>query len=115
MTHVTLQYDEARRYCGFEARGHAGFAGLGEDIVCAAISAIFQTAYLGLVQGLELEVDCSMDSGDMRLALPNGLSIQQRREAHIILNTMALGLSSIAQDQREFISIQERRCKSCSK
>jgi uncharacterized protein YsxB (DUF464 family) len=31
-----------------EAKGHANFAPMGRDIVCSAISAILQTAVLGL-------------------------------------------------------------------
>ena len=33
-----------------EASGHTGYAESGEDIVCAALSAIIQTAALGLTE-----------------------------------------------------------------
>jgi len=36
------------------ADGHAGWADAGEDVVCAAVSAILQAAWLGLMEHAEL-------------------------------------------------------------
>lgn len=94
---------------GFEIVGHAGFAEAGEDIVCAAISAISQTAILGLTEVLKLEVDCTIDDerGRLRAMLPKGAP----QGAQIILGTMVEGLVSIHRQYPDCIRIrfQERR------
>ena len=39
----------------YDIKGHANFAPLGEDIVCAAISVLSQTTLMGLVEVLQLK------------------------------------------------------------
>ena len=41
MTRLTFFKDNGR-YLGFRCKGHAGYADVGEDIVCAAVSAAVQ-------------------------------------------------------------------------
>ena len=40
MTSVVIYQTKEGTFTGFDALGHAGFADAGEDIVCAAISAL---------------------------------------------------------------------------
>ena len=43
MTEITV-FLKGGKPIGFDAHGHTGYAECGEDIVCAAVSAITQTA-----------------------------------------------------------------------
>lgn len=40
MIHITIKYDE---WFDIQIEGHAGYAPKGKDIVCAAVSALYQT------------------------------------------------------------------------
>ena len=42
---------------GFSAKGHAGYADAGEDIVCAAISALTQATEYGLTEVIHAPVE----------------------------------------------------------
>jgi len=41
--------------CGIEISGHSGYAGHGQDIVCAALSTLTQTLEIGLIDVLDIE------------------------------------------------------------
>ena len=47
MTEITV-FLKGGKPIGFDAHGHTGYAECGEDIVCAAVSAITQTAAMGV-------------------------------------------------------------------
>ena len=55
MIRVMFYGNDARG--GFSVTGHSGYAEEGQDIVCAAVSALTQAACIGLVQIAELHVD----------------------------------------------------------
>ena len=88
---------------GFEIRGHSGYAQSGEDIVCAAISAISQTAVLGITEvlGIDAQCDANDEAGSLSLLLPE---VGDER-AQAILETMAIGLSNIQQQYPDFLRI----------
>lgn len=107
MTKIELFRSYDGRICGFDARGHANYADYGDDIVCAAISAITQTALLGLTDGLQLDVEFTVKDGNLFVQLPNDITHAQAESAHLILNTMRLGLLSLSQEQPTHVSVLE--------
>ena len=50
MTEITVFLKDGKPI-GFDAHGHTGYAECGEDIVCAAVSAITQTAAIKIAAG----------------------------------------------------------------
>lgn len=96
---------------GFEVSGHSGYAEVGKDIVCAAVSAIVQTAILGLTDVVGIEVVYHQRSGKARCRLPEWLTGDLRREANIVLETMLCGLKSIQEGYGPYIKVEERRVK----
>ena len=88
--------------------GHTGYGVEGEDIVCAALSSIVQTALLGLLQVACVNVDYERrdDDGYLRITLPSNLSREDRHSADIILNTMLLGISDLYQGFSDFIELE---------
>lgn len=107
MTQIELFRSPDGQISGFNASGHAGFADHGEDIVCAAISAITQTALLGLIEGLGIDVDYTMLDGALFLQLPEEIAPPLAEKAHVILDTMRLGLLSLSVEQPTYISVRE--------
>lgn len=67
MLEVTFFRDSRQRLSSFFAQGHAEFAEHGDDIVCAAISAILQAARLGLETYAKLKLDVSQRDGNLEL------------------------------------------------
>ena len=78
MTKVTIL---KRNFKIFEVEcdGHTNYGEKGEDIVCASLSSIVQTAVLGLLMIAELELDMKRDdeAGYLKFTLPEKMSEKQ--------------------------------------
>ena len=107
MTTITV-YSTAGHVTGFEAKGHSGYAAAGEDIVCAAVSALTQTAYLGLVEYVSPETQVRQKGGALRVTLPQGLSEGQLEKAELILGTMLIGLRSAEENYSDYLKIVKK-------
>jgi uncharacterized protein YsxB (DUF464 family) len=81
---------------GFSIVGHAGAGVRGQDVVCAGVSAIAQTAVLGLEQRLGLAPQVEAGEGRLTVRLAPGIDAAQRLRAQDILETMWLGLCAVA-------------------
>jgi hypothetical protein len=64
---VTFFRDGRDQFRALSARGHTDFADHGEDIVCAAVSAILQAARLGLERYAGIAPAAAQSSGEMEL------------------------------------------------
>lgn len=111
MTTVRFLERGGRLY-GFEAGGHAGYAPSGEDIVCAAVSALTQTALLGLGEILKVPVEWSVDEDKGTL---NAFVCEATDGTELILRTLEAGLKNIAGQYPDLVGIDymQRREKSC--
>ena len=110
MTTITVFY-RGNRIAGFNAKGHSGYADAGEDIVCAAVSALTQTAYLGLEKYLESPTEVYQKDGELRVNLPEGLSSEEEDRAELILGTMLLGLRSVEENYSDYLKIVKKEVK----
>ena len=111
MTAVTFFRDETG-LSGFRAKGHSGYAEEGSDIVCAAVSALTQTAEMGLRKVARAKVQTVLDeegaSLEVRLLEKDG---EAWRAAQVILRTLEEGILDIEQQYPEFVrtAYRERR------
>lgn len=96
---------------GFEVSGHSGYSEAGKDIVCAAVSAIVQTAILGLTDVLGVEVVYQQKPGEAQCVIPKGLSRDKSERVNMILETMLCGLKSIQAGYGKYVKVEERRLK----
>ena len=90
---------------GYEVTGHSGTAARGEDIVCAGVSALAQTALLGIGKHLHRETDYEVASGKLSMKLkgaPDDLT-------EAVLQSMLLGLRDIEKLTPKAVRINERR------
>lgn len=90
----------------FVAKGHAGSGEYGQDIQCAAISSILQTALLGLTDYAGIDVKSKMKNGDMSVELPR-LNNEQQQKAEAILETMWLGLQSVSELDPQSLKLEQ--------
>lgn len=77
---------------GFVVTGHANAAPHGQDIICAAVSVLAQTAVFGLERHLKREISLDISHGKLCLELsgnPDELT-------SAVLETALLGLQGIA-------------------
>ena len=95
-----------------EAVGHSGYDVAGEDIVCAGVSSIIQTAILGLVGVVKINPQITRNKSEndnenlMIIKLPQNLSAQKMSEAQIVLETMLCGLSDLYVGFSDFIELE---------
>ncbi len=95
MLSVRVQRGEDGCICGFVVRGHAGFAVRGQDIVCAAVSALTQTAVLALQQRLGVGAAVTMGAGSLTCRIPASMDEMLAVRVQDTLETMCLGLREI--------------------
>lgn len=101
MTTVVITH-EGGFITGFTATGHTGYAEEGEDIVCAAVSAITQTAMMGL-QHYEPTTQAQWEAGDdpiLSVKVP-----RPGRETEVILRTMVIGLEDILSGVPQYVRV----------
>ncbi|MCX7970931.1 MAG: ribosomal-processing cysteine protease Prp [Negativicutes bacterium] len=106
MTEVTVYRRGDGRLIGFEARGHCGFAARGQDIVCAAVSAIMNTAVYGVVEHLGKKAEISYGK-DAEIDFWLTDSPDERSDA--VLASMELGLRQVADQYRGFVRVMSGR------
>lgn len=90
---------------GFRVTGHAGAGPKGHDIVCAGVSALTQSALLGLERCAGRHFELDIASGKLIMNLtgePDDLT-------QAILETMVLGLREIAQNYPRSVRLEEHR------
>ena len=88
---------------GFSVTGHSGTAERGQDIVCAGVSSLTQTALLGIMEYLHREVDYDIASGKLTVRLksaPDDLT-------EAIMQSMLLGLMEIQKLSPEAVRISK--------
>ena len=94
MVHVTV-IRERGTPVGFELTGHADQGAYGEDIVCAGISAITETALLGITDVLKLDAATAREDGHVRCELSRDTAGEDIEKAAVVFNTMIAGLTSL--------------------
>lgn len=86
---------EAESPVGFRVSGHANMGEYGEDLVCAAVSAIVQTAILGITEVCRIQAGVSIEEGETVCILNKDAADDEIRRAGIVFDTMIAGLRSI--------------------
>ena len=92
-----------------EATGHSGYAEVGHDIVCSAVSVLTQNLAQGLseVVGIKPKVVEDESIPHFSLTLPE-LNAKQMHEAQLLVRTTYLGLKDIANQFKKYVSIKEK-------
>jgi uncharacterized protein YsxB (DUF464 family) len=107
MLDVTFYRDGRNRPSSLLARGHAAFAEYGQDVVCAAVSAILQATRLGLERVAAVPLEVSQASGELRLSWP-----QESRDleaVRAIVETAELSVRQIASQYPAHVRCELRR------
>ncbi len=112
MTRCTLYVDAASRIAGFSIKGHSGYAEAGSDIVCAGISALALTCDNALCRLVGIEpIERGGEDGFMEVLLPEKLTDAQMHDAQLLLQSLHLGLESIAQEYPGYVRLTTRKVR----
>jgi hypothetical protein len=105
MITIDIKRDQNKNIVSFSGTGHAEYAEYGQDIVCAAISAIMQTAVLGLTNYLNFDINIDVKDGWLDCQLTS--EIAQDLQVKAILETMLVGLKGTEEEYLEYLTIIE--------
>ncbi len=106
MTSVRL-YRNQQGWLGFRASGHTGYAEHGEDIVCAAVSALTQTAVLGLQETAAVTPQVTINDGVLSCFLPPKVDGDAWQRSQVVLDAIFRGLKAIADEYGQFVKVEE--------
>ena len=79
-------------YISFVSEGHAGYAEAGQDIVCAAVSALIITTVNSLEKFTDDKFDVQEEDGFVSIHFRNDLS----ERGMLLMDSLLLGLTEIA-------------------
>ena len=101
-------FTEDDRITGFSISGHSGYAEAGQDIVCAAISAVVTMAEATIndVCGAKAKVRVK-DQENARITLTLPASCDEEESVQAVLAGMMLTLCSMRDDYPDYIEVLE--------
>ena len=100
-------FTEDDRITGFTISGHSGYAEAGQDIICAAISAVVTMAEATIndVCGAKAKVRVKEEDARVTLTLP--ASCDEEESVQAVLAGMMLTLCSLRDDYPDYIEVLE--------
>lgn len=106
MIEVTFYRDARKRVSSFVAAGHAGAGRYGEDVVCAAASAILQAAQLGLQEHAHVRLATVREAGTLQVRWP----ARARGDAAVqaIVATAELAVTALARQYPRHVRVRRR-------
>jgi len=104
MIKIEILRDNEGKIASFKASGHSLYKKKGEDIVCSGVSAILQTAILGLSGYLNLRLDVQKQNGLLDVTLLSKTSPY----TSAILETMRLSLYKLKEKYPNYIEIIDK-------
>ncbi len=98
MIKITPIHNEKDEVCGFRSEGHAGYAGKGKDIICAAISVLATNTVNSIEAFTQDKFSCKQtENGFLELILTDEVS----KESRLLLDSFFLGVEAIVQEYGE--------------
>lgn len=104
MIAITAYRDSSRQLCRLSAFGHAEAGEYGQDIICAAVSVLFQTLYLGLREQLQRKVEFhEQDKEEGRM----DFSWSPCKEQEALTESVLASLARLAHQEPNYITYSE--------
>ena len=100
-------FTEDERITGFSVSGHSGYAEAGQDIVCAAISAIVTMAEATINDVCGAKAKVRVKNEDARITLTLPTSCDEEESVQAVLAGMMLYLCNLREDYPDYIEVLE--------
>ena len=98
---------EEGRICGFTVSGHSGYAEAGQDIVCAAISAVVALAEATINDVCGAKAKVRVKEEDARITLTLPAVCEEEESVQAVLAGMLLTLCNFRDDYPDYIEVLE--------
>ena len=92
MIHVTIFQNKYKECVGFQTEGHAEYANPGQDIVCAAVSALIITTVNSLEEFTEEQIEAEADEGYVSIHFKTNPNTERGK---LLMDSLILGLTEI--------------------
>ena len=100
-------FTEEDRITGFTVSGHSGYAEAGQDIVCAAISAVVTMAEATINDVCGAKAKVRVKEEDARITLTLPASCDEEESVQAVLAGMLVTLCSLRDDYPDYIEVLE--------
>lgn len=111
MTKIEV-FKENGRIVRYKATGHAEYADLGEDIVCAALSTTLQFPLAGMQEVLEITPKFEIDSDGYLEVDLRGMDFSfKEREVNTLLESMLVMLKELSKGYPKNLKLVEKEEK----
>ena len=107
MTRIELFYNDNNKVEKVIVSGHANYKE-NDDIVCASLSSITQTAILGLINVVGINIDYVVEDGYLSFEVPQNLSYENEIKVDAIVQTLREGLLDIESGYKKFVKLEEK-------
>ncbi len=104
MTKICV-YKKGNHIVKYTVEGHTGYAEIGSDIVCAAVSTIATHTLNGLAEIIKIPVGYEVDDAYFECIVPDSLSEEERKQSDILLDAMYLTFKDLEEQYKEYITI----------
>ncbi len=112
MIKVNLYKDRDGNIMRYKIYGHGDHGPYGQDIVCAGVSVLSQTALISLVEVLAIDEDKILytidQDGYLDVSLPEDVDYNTKNEIQIVMKTMEVGIKSIIESYPENVTLKYR-------
>ena len=95
------------RITGFSVSGHSGYAEAGQDVVCAAISAVVTMAEATINDVLGAKAKVRVKDDDARITLTLPVSCDEEEAVQAVMAGMMLTLCSMREEYPDYIEVLE--------
>ena len=103
MIHIDVEKRDGA-YSFFRSSGHAGFAGVGEDIVCSAVSILVINTANSIMSFCDDAV--SIDADDAKGEITIRFDEAPGHDAVLLMDSTMLGLGGVAEEYKDFVKIK---------
>ena len=101
-------YKKNNSIVGFDSKGHAGYAEMGADIVCSAVSSLVQNAEICLSEVMQIKI--SLNRNDKNavfcLRIAKSESEENIKKAQPILESIEISLKRIEQEYKKYLKVE---------
>ena len=98
---------EDERITGFSVSGHSGYAEAGQDVVCAAVSAVVGMAEATINDGCGAKAKVRVKEEDARVTLTLPASCDEEESVQAVLAGLLLYLCNLRDEYPDYIEVLE--------
>lgn len=101
MIKITVRYSSTGEFISLISKGHANYAPSGEDIICAAVSAII----LGGINALKDDNNYELKTDEVEGIIELYNIGKMSQHDNIVIETMVSQISAISRDNPKFVKL----------